>query len=90
VAEHAAALRTGRVPTALALSVLDVKQPADWEGEPEVTEHSVLAHYLLDGHRRINAAAREGLPTRLLALLALDLCGASEEQVERLLRVLAT
>jgi hypothetical protein len=35
-------LREGGRPTALAISVIDVKQPADWEGDPAVTEHGAL------------------------------------------------
>jgi hypothetical protein len=48
------------LPTALAISLLDVKAPAVWENEPEVTSHWCLVHYLLDviirclrQHRRI-------------------------------------
>ena len=45
------------IPTALAVSVLDVKGPTDWGGDPEVTEHWCLAHYLLDGHHKTYAAS---------------------------------
>ncbi len=70
VAEYRERLRDGERPTALAISVLDVKQPADWEGDPAVTEHWCLAHYLLDGHHKALAAAREQLPLRLLSFLS--------------------
>ncbi len=34
------------LPTALSLSILDVKQPAVWDGDPEVTKHTTLTHFL--------------------------------------------
>ncbi|MUG95416.1 hypothetical protein F7734_24845 [Scytonema sp. UIC 10036] len=42
----------GKQPTAFTLSVLDIKQPVVWNGDPEITEHWCLAHYLLDGHHK--------------------------------------
>ena len=58
-------------PTAFAISVLDVKQPADWGGNPEIQEHWCLAHYLLDGHHKMFAAAQSGKPISLLSCLAI-------------------
>src|SRR6266536_2040208 len=72
VAGYRERLRKDERPTALAISVLDVKQPADWEGDPAVTEHWCLAHYLLDGHHKALAAAREHQPLRLLSFLSHD------------------
>jgi hypothetical protein len=89
VASHADALRAGVRPTALALTVLDVKQPADWDGDPEVTAHWCLAHYLLDGHHRVHAAAATAVPTRLLAFVPLGQSGASDEHLARLVDVLS-
>ena len=42
----------GKFPTAISLSVLDVKAPAVWidDQKPEYTGHWCLAHYILDGH----------------------------------------
>lgn len=57
-------------PTALAISVLDVKQPAEWDGNPEIQEHWCLAHYLLDGHHKMYAAAQSGTAISLLSCLA--------------------
>ena len=75
-------LRDGESPTALAISVLDVKQPADWEGDPAVTAHWCLAHYLLDGHHKALAAAREREPLRLLSFLSLDEGVSTEDDVD--------
>lgn len=63
-------MREGRLPTALAISVLDVKQPADWVGDPEVTSHWCLAHYIIDGHHKVFAAARTGQPVGVVSALA--------------------
>ncbi len=85
-------LHDGERPTALAVSLLDVRGPADdREGEPEVTTHACLAHYLLDGHHKTFAAARAGKPLTLLSFLALTegFVIAAEEDVARVLGGLA-
>lgn len=88
VAAYENRLRAGDQPTALAISVLDVKRPAVWEGDPPVTEHWCLAHYLLDGHHKTLAAARAQAPLRFVSFLAVDESIATEEDVERTLRTL--
>ncbi len=72
----------GDRPTALALSVLDVKHPAEWEDSCEITEHWCLAHYLLDGHHKTYAAAKAGAAITLLGLVAVDQGVSQPEQVE--------
>lgn len=67
-------------PTALALSVLDVKAPATWNAPPPVAEHWCLAHYLLDAHHKTYAAATAGAPVGLLSYLAVRESIASPEQ----------
>jgi hypothetical protein len=76
-------------PTALAVSILDVKQPADWDGDPEITSHWCLAHYLLDGHHKMYAASKTGKPISLLSFLAVEKGISSTGQIAELLRVLA-
>ena len=71
LASYEALLNRRALPTALAVSVLDVKQPAEWDGNPEIQEHWCLAHYLLDGHHKMYAAARSGKPISLLSCLAI-------------------
>ena len=88
VERYTTVLERGGQPTAVAISVLDVKQPAMWEGEPEVTEHWCLAHYLLDGHHKSFAAARAGLPITLLSFLAIDKGIASPDQITTALQTL--
>jgi hypothetical protein len=75
----------GYQPTALALTVLDIKEPANWEGEPAVTEHWCLAHYLLDGHHKTLAAAEVDKPITLLSFLSLGESLATEENIRTLI-----
>ena len=75
-------------PTALAISVLDVKQPAEWEGNPEIQEHWCLAHYLLDGHHKMYAAAQFGKPISLLSCLAIDRGISGADEISKVVSVL--
>lgn len=72
----------GGQPTAFAVSVLDIKQPAVWQGNPETTEHWCLAHYLLDGHHKTYAAAQTNKPLNLVSFLAVGESLASEEEIK--------
>jgi hypothetical protein len=74
----------GAESTALSISVLDIKGPATWEGNPTVNEHWCLAHYLLDGHHKIHAASLAGKPITLLSFLDVSK-GVASEKDERLL-----
>lgn len=85
---YLAALERGDKPTAVAISVLDYKQPAEWTGEPEVTEHLCLAHYLLDGHHKVLAAAQSGRPISLLSFLAVKEGLANPAQIQQALEAL--
>jgi hypothetical protein len=75
-------------PTALAISVLEVRGPATREEGPAVTEHWCLAHYLLDGHHKTYAASLARKPITLLSFLATAESVATEENVDRVLEVL--
>lgn len=79
----------GTVPTALAISILDVKQPANWNGDPEITSHWCLAHYLLDGHHKMFAASQLHKPISLLSFLAVEKGVSDTEQIAEVLGVLA-
>jgi hypothetical protein len=60
--------------TCLTVAILDICQPAvDADGVPEPgLAHWCLAHFLLDGHHKMQAAAQTGQPVRLLSLLSID------------------
>jgi hypothetical protein len=67
IAEYSAAPAT-EPATAVTYSLLDVLQPAMDEGE-DYYQHWVLSHFLLDGHHKIEAAARDRRPIRVLTLV---------------------
>jgi hypothetical protein len=68
-------------PTAVAVSLLDVCAPAVSPEGTEWYEHWCLTHFLLDGHHKIEAAARSGRPLRLLSLLSVDGSLATPQQL---------
>jgi hypothetical protein len=89
VGEYKAALMEGVVPTALAVSVLDVKQPANWDGEPEITKHWCLSHYLLDGHHKVFAACELGKPISILSFIAAEKGISNPKQISEAIQALA-
>lgn len=86
---YADRLSAGERPTALAVSVLDVRGPATREEGPAVCEHWCLTHYLLDGHHKTYAASLSGERITLLSFLSTYESVATEENVDRVLAVLA-
>lgn len=81
-------IRDGVIPTAVALSILDVCAPAVAESTDYYT-HWGLSHFLLDGHHKLEAAARSGANVQLLALVSLNGGLAGAEDVARLPELLA-
>ena len=81
VAEHAEKLASSDRPTAVAVSTLDVCQPAMANQSTDYFAHWGLTHFLLDGHHKMQAAAESGRRLRLLSLLSLEGSLASPEQV---------
>lgn len=75
------AIANNSFPTALALSVLDVRYPGgkafEWQ----------LAHFLLDGHHKIMAACRVGRPISLLSFYALDESFAPQAEINQVLKL---
>lgn len=70
VTKHLANMDTNSIPTAVAISLLDVKGPADWEGDVDPTEHWVLSHFLIDGHHKVRAARQADRPIRILSFIS--------------------
>lgn len=83
VTEYRQMIRAGVVPTALTVSILDVRQPWD-----QFMRHWCLAHYLIDGHHKVWAASLENKPLTLMAFIAVDQSMATEEELQELLRSL--
>jgi hypothetical protein len=77
IADYQQAIANGRTPTAVAISVLDVKGPAE-EGD----DHWCLAHYLLDGHHKAAAAAQREQPITLISFLAVEQGISTENEIE--------
>ncbi|MDR6175394.1 hypothetical protein QE364_000015 [Nocardioides zeae] len=84
VTGYRSAMARGVVPTAVALSTLDVCQPATYDESADHHAHWGLTHFLLDGHHKLEAAARSGAPVRLLALVSVDGSLASADDLARL------
>ncbi|MEU6033010.1 hypothetical protein ABZ825_39490 [Streptomyces tauricus] len=83
VAEYVTLMERGTVPTAVAISTLDVCEPA--VGMPiDHYQHWGLTHFLLDGHHKLEAAATVGRPVQILSLLALGEGLAGAEDCARL------
>ena len=85
---YADRLSAGERPTALAVSLLDVRGPTTREEGPTVNEHWCLAHYLLDGHHKTYASFLAEKPIALLSFLTTAESVATEENVDRVLEVL--
>lgn len=80
IASFGKRLADGAAPTAVAVGLLDVKHTY-----PSEVRHWCLAHYLLDGHHKVEAAARAGRPVTLLSFIAHSAGFSSAEQLDRLL-----
>jgi hypothetical protein len=85
IARYEGAFARGGRPTAFAISILDVKGPAEQE-----SEHACLTHYLLDGHHKMWTAAQTGSEISLVSFLALDQGISSDEDLTAVLAALAT
>ncbi|WP_309615416.1 hypothetical protein [Salinibacterium sp.] len=79
VARYEQQLRSGAKPTILALSILDRTQPFD-----SFDAHSGLMHFVLDGHHKLEAAARLKTEITILSLLSIDDSLALRDDVQRI------
>lgn len=71
VDDYSTALEAGILPVAVAVSVADSARP--WQEAPQLdATHWSLTHFLIDGHHKVQAAARIGATIRLLSFLAVD------------------
>jgi hypothetical protein len=88
VAEHVGRLAGSSRPTAVAVSTLDVCQPAMDRGT-DYYRHWCLTHFLLDGHHKMHAAAASGKALRLLSLLSVEGSLAADQDVAAIPRLRA-
>ncbi|KQM15761.1 hypothetical protein ASF83_07480 [Plantibacter sp. Leaf171] len=78
------AFRAGGAATVLAVSVVDRTQPSD-----SVEAHTGLVHVVLDGHHKLEAAARLGVAVAVLAFVSVEASLADEATVTGLPELLA-
>jgi hypothetical protein len=66
ITDYSELMKQGAHPTAMALSLVDSRCPAarmdEW----------ILAHFLIDGHHKVMAASRLGLPISILSFLSIS------------------
>lgn len=84
LAEYEIEYNNNEMPSAVSISVLDVKSPADWDEEKDITSHYCLTHYLIDGHHKVYAAAKAGKPLTLISFLAIGQGVSSEDEIAEL------
>lgn len=89
VRSHVDRLLVSDAPTAVAISTLDVCQPAMDTRSVDYYGHWCLTHFLLDGHHKMHAAADSGRPLRLLSLLSVVGSLATAEQIAEAVEVRA-
>lgn len=89
VRRYEQALQGSSLPTAVAVSLLDISKPAVADHGSDYYEHQALVHFLLDGHHKVQAAAAVKRPLQLLALVAVDASLARETDIRRLTDVRA-
>jgi hypothetical protein len=81
-------IQNGDKPTAISLTILDIKEPAVWpkdDFKPKNTSHWCLAHYLIDGHHKIKAASDLNSEITLLSFIASDQGVSNFHDVDELL-----
>jgi hypothetical protein len=85
VGHYRESLATSSKPTVVALSLLDICQPATLQrSESDYYAHWGLAHFLLDGHHKMQAAAELGSSLRLLSIVSVNDSVAKRADVLRL------
>lgn len=84
VAQYEQIRGQGTTPTAVALSTLDVCQPALAGPSGDYYAHWGLTHFLLDGHHKLEAAARRGGVVQILAFVSLSDSLATFAELQRL------
>lgn len=83
VLAYEAEIQAGAEPTVLALSILDTTQPFD-----SSESHTGLIHFVLDGHHKLEAAARLGVGISVLSLLSMEESLAGDAETTELARLM--
>ncbi len=83
-------IENDKEPTAISLSVLDVRGPCYYDDEPlpELYSHFCLSHYILDGHHKIFTASELNKPINLICFLAIEQGVYLENDLQDLIKVI--
>ncbi len=81
-------IENNQKPTAVSLSILDVKEAADIGEGDELYAHWCLSHYLIDGHHKVFASSLLSKSISLLSFLAVNESIADELQIKRIYEIL--
>lgn len=85
---YQSSITSGDKPTVFAISIIDTKSSESASESNLVKTHSCLSHYVLDGHHKLEAAARLGAPITMLSFVAKDRCLSHDENVAICLNLL--
>jgi hypothetical protein len=88
VEEYRNALKNEEKPSIVTMSVLDIKDPADYNEKEDINCHWCLANYLVDGHHKTYAAALEKKPLTMISFLAVEQGVSSEEDINEMLKLM--
>ena len=83
VSDYVQRFEAGGAPSAVSVSLLDIKGPANWQSDIDPTEHWAWSHFLIDGHHKVCAARQAGRPVRLLNFVSCTRGISTREQVEQ-------
>lgn len=88
IAHYEALLKEGNMPTAVTLSVIDSYIPNRTRKNDTILGDVCLAHYLVDGHHKVYAAARLAKPLTILSFIATDHGKSTEDEINECLELL--
>ncbi len=93
LAEYEKIYDNAEMPSAVSITVLDIKSPASWDGKQTtekqtINSHWCLAHYLIDGHHKVYAAAKNRRPLTLISFLSVSESISSEKEIIELINTL--
>lgn len=86
VNKYKSLISDGEKPTALCLSVIDIKEPTDYKDGTDHPEHWCLSHYMVDGHHKIFAASLLNKPITVLSFLAKEESIATDQAIKELFK----
>lgn len=93
VSEYKELLIQGIIPTAVTLSVLHVGESPHHlrdEKNSALYSHTCLSHYLIEGHRKVYAAAMLKKPIPMISFIAIEQYSGAEYEINECINVLQT